>query len=187
MASLPQGNHKPIATTLGRKPADGTKKGQSQPLFLYPILDPITKNRKEKKQSRRTLPKGQIEEHPQHNHTRTIIAGERIQPREKKSLENLAAYLIRATFSQKRMDYSPDEATVVYRSKDGKEKKTYDALEWLAAMGTHVPDRCQQSVRHYGLYANSTPGRLRKRKQVKRVPTLQEPVKELQRTSGSHC
>ncbi len=54
-------------------------------------------------------------------------------PCEKKSLENLAAYLTRATFSQERMDYSPHEATVVYRSKDGKEKKTYDALEWLAA------------------------------------------------------
>jgi len=45
-----------------------------------------------------------------------VFAGERIQPREKKSLENLAAYLIRATFSQKRMDYSTHEATVVYRS-----------------------------------------------------------------------
>jgi hypothetical protein len=70
----PQGNHKPIPTTLGRKPADGPKKGQSQPLSLYLMLDPITKNRKEKKQTRRTLPKEQIEEHPQHNHTRTIIA-----------------------------------------------------------------------------------------------------------------
>jgi len=46
-----------------------------------------------------------------------VFAGERIQPREKKSLENLAAYLIRATFSQERMDDSPEQATVVYRSK----------------------------------------------------------------------
>ncbi len=58
-----------------------------------------------------------------------VFAGERIQPRQKQSLENLAAYLIRATFSQKRMDYSCEQATVVYGSKDGKEKKTYDALE----------------------------------------------------------
>jgi hypothetical protein len=45
-----------------------------------------------------------------------VFAGGRIQPREKKSLENLAAYLIRATFSQKRMEYCPEQATVVYRS-----------------------------------------------------------------------
>jgi len=39
-----------------------------------------------------------------------VFAGRRIQPREKSSLENLAAYLIRATFSQKRMDYSAEDA-----------------------------------------------------------------------------
>ena len=44
-----------------------------------------------------------------------------------------------------------------------KEKKTYDALEWMAAMGNHVPERGQQSVRYYGVYANSTRGRDRKR------------------------
>jgi hypothetical protein len=65
-----------------------------------------------------------------------VFSGERIYPREKRSLENLAAYLIRATFSQERMEYIPEEAAVVYHSKDGKEKKTYDALEWLAAMGS---------------------------------------------------
>ena len=70
-----------------------------------------------------------------------VFAGKRIQPREKKSLENLAAYLIRAAFSQKRMNYCPEEASVLYRSKDGKEKRTYDALEWLAAMACHVPER----------------------------------------------
>ena len=56
------------------------------------------------------------------------------------------AYLIRATFSQKRLDYSPEQATVVYRSKDGKEKKTCDALEWLAAMACHVPERGKQTI-----------------------------------------
>jgi len=86
----------------------------------------------------------------------SVFAGERIQPREKKSLENLAAYLIRPTFSQQRMEYRADQAKVTYCSKDRKEKKTYDALEWLAAMLCHVPERGQQSVRYYGAYANST-------------------------------
>ena len=39
----------------------------------------------------------------------SVFAGERIQPREKKSLENLAAYLIRPTFSQQRMEYRTDQ------------------------------------------------------------------------------
>ena len=49
--------------------------------------------------------------------------------------------MIRSSFSQRRMEYLHQEAKVLYRSKDGKEKRTHSALEWLAAMGTHVPDR----------------------------------------------
>jgi hypothetical protein len=55
-----------------------------------------------------------------------VYAGPRIHPRQKRSLENLAAYLIRSSFSQQRMEYLPDQAKVAYRSKDGKEKKTWN-------------------------------------------------------------
>jgi hypothetical protein len=44
-------------------------------------------------------------------------------------MENLARYMIRASFSQERMTYLQDESKVVYRSKDGKNEKTFDALE----------------------------------------------------------
>ena len=90
----------------------------------------------------------------------------------KKALQNPAAYLIRSSFSQQRMEYLCEEAEVRYQSKDGKEKKTYHALEWLAAMpacacpyadrGTHVPDRGQQCVRYYSYLSNSAQGRRRK-------------------------
>ena len=49
-------------------------------------------------------------------------------------MENLARYIIRASFSQERMTYISEESNVVYQSKDGKEEKIFDALEWLAAM-----------------------------------------------------
>jgi len=62
-------------------------------------------------------------------------------------MENLARYVaclrrkawrrgrqVQASFSQERMTYLPDESQVLYRSKDGKNEKTFDALEWLAAM-----------------------------------------------------
>ena len=38
--------------------------------------------------------------------------------------------IIRASFSQERMTYIPDQSMVVYQSKDGKHEKTFDALEW---------------------------------------------------------
>ena len=59
-----------------------------------------------------------------------VHGGHRIQPGDEKATENLARYVVRASFSQERMTYSPDESKVVYRSKDGENEKTFDALEW---------------------------------------------------------
>jgi len=43
--------------------------------------------------------------------------GKRINPKDARSTENLARYIIRASFSQKRMKYYPDQAKVTYQSK----------------------------------------------------------------------
>ena len=69
------------------------------------------------------------------------------------AMENLARYVVRASFSQERMTYLPDESQVLYRSKDGKNEKIFDALEWLAAMCSHVPNKGEQMVRYYGYYS----------------------------------
>ena len=54
------------------------------------------------------------------------------------------------------VDNSPDcTAKVIYESKDGKTSKTFDALDWLAQLVTHIPNRAQQMVRYYGFYSNS--------------------------------
>ena len=66
-------------------------------------------------------------------------------------MENLARYIIRASFSQERMQYLDEEGEVVYKSKDGKDTKVFPALEWLAAMCTHIPNRGEQMVKYYGL------------------------------------
>jgi Putative transposase len=42
---------------------------------------------------------------------------------------------------------------VLYRSKDGKNEKTFDAIEWLAAMSSHVPNKGEQMIRYYGYYS----------------------------------
>jgi hypothetical protein len=52
------------------------------------------------------------------------------------------------------MTYLRKARLVVYRSKDGKETKVFDFLEWLAAMCSHVPDKGEQMVRYYGFYNN---------------------------------
>jgi hypothetical protein len=70
-----------------------------------------------------------------------VFCGTRIQPGEQEAKENLARYIIRAFlsricpidwrgFSQERMTYIPEDAKVIYQSKDGKEEKVFDALEW---------------------------------------------------------
>jgi hypothetical protein len=43
----------------------------------------------------------------------------------------VAAYSIRASFSQERTIFIQDEAKIVYQSKDGREEKVFDAPEWL--------------------------------------------------------
>ena len=84
-------------------------------------------------------------------------------------MENLARYIIRASFSQERMTYIPDESKVVYKSKDAKEEKTFDALEWLAAMCSHVPNKGNPARRdYYGYYSperRGVPGQAEKREQ----------------------
>ena len=94
-----------------------------------------------------------------------VYRGSRILLRQKKSMENPARYFIRASFSQERMIYLPGEASaktgqqesgrVEYQSKDGLLTKTFDALEWLAAMCSHVPNQGEQVVRYYGYYSNA--------------------------------
>lgn len=59
-----------------------------------------------------------------------IFCGPRVQPGEEENMENLARYIIRASFSQERMTYIPEESKVIYQSKIGKEEKVFDALEW---------------------------------------------------------
>jgi hypothetical protein len=48
---------------------------------------------------------------------------------------------------------------MVYRSKGGAKVKVFDALEWLAAMCNHVPNKGEQMVRCYGYYSNVARGK----------------------------
>lgn len=83
-----------------------------------------------------------------------VHIGGRIWPEDETALGNLAKYIIRASFSQERMFYIPAEksadgsAKVVYTSKDGRTEQTFDALDWLARLVVHIPNKYEQLVRY---------------------------------------
>jgi len=105
-----------------------------------------------------------------------VFCGQRIFPQDETAMENLARYLIRASFSQERMQYLPEPSKVIYWAKDGTEEKVFDALEWLAAICSHIPDRGEQMVRYYGYHSNVSRGK-RKETEDDGAPSLLEPDK----------
>ncbi len=107
-----------------------------------------------------------------------VYCGNAIWPHNEDGLENLARYIIRASFSQERMTYIPGDesangvAKVIYDSKDGKTSKTFDALDWLAQLVTHIPNKGEQMVRYYGFYSNKSRGLRKKAGTDDQVPAL---------------
>ena len=74
-------------------------------------------------------------------------------------------------------------AKVIYQSKNGKTTKTFDALDWLAQLVTHIPNRGEQPVeslkvermvRYYGFYSNKSRGLRKKAGTDDQVPALIE-------------
>ena len=91
-------------------------------------------------------------------------------------------------FSHKRITYIPEEATVTYRSKDGKQEKVFDALEWIAAMCSHVPNKGNPAGRdYYGYYSNVSRGKRKKSDQddpLQRRPDITLAKEKLQWAPG---
>ncbi len=73
------------------------------------------------------------------------------------------------------MNYHRETGQVQYRSKDGKETKIFDALEWLAAMCSHVPNKGEQMARYYGYYSNVARGKRKKADADDKIPCILEP------------
>lgn len=98
-----------------------------------------------------------------HNSGFSVHNEVRIQPGDSKGIENLAQYIIRNTFSLSKLSYVESTGTVIYRSKmsHGGNKKnfqTFSALEFIAAITQHIPERMSQMVRYIGWYSNRMRG-----------------------------
>jgi len=92
----------------------------------------------------------------------SVFRGEPIEPHDTSARERLLSYCMHPPFALSRLRYDPDSATVCYHAgKTGADpKETSDpvtvrsALDWLAAVVTHIPDKGQQLLRYYGHYSN---------------------------------
>jgi hypothetical protein len=65
-------------------------------------------------------------------------------------------------------------AKVIYESKDGKSSKKFEALDWLAQLTTHIPNKGEQMARYYGFYSNKSRGLRKKAGTDDQVPALIE-------------
>jgi hypothetical protein len=107
-----------------------------------------------------------------------VHIGSRIWPEDENALDNLAKYVVRASFSQERMVCVPAEksadgsAKVFYQSKDPRTQQTFNALDWLARLVVHIPNRYEQLVRYAGFYSNKSRGMRKKAGTDNIVPSI---------------
>ena len=91
-----------------------------------------------------------------------VHIGARIWLEDETASGNPAKYIIRASFSQERMLCIPAEksadgvAKVVCTSKDGKTEQTIDALDWLARIVVHIPNKYEQLIWYVGFNSNKS-------------------------------
>lgn len=80
------------------------------------------------------------------------------------NIERLARYIVRAPISQERLKYIPDNKSengigkAVYEGKTTYRVETFSAVDFLARLVTHIPNKQEQTVRYYGYYSNKSRG-----------------------------
>jgi len=107
-----------------------------------------------------------------------VYCGESIWPSDKEGMERLAQYIVRAPISQERMTYVPEYETkdhtakVIYKAKNSGAYEAFKALDWLARLIIHIPNKGEQLVRYYGYYSNKSRGMRKKAQNDNKVPAL---------------
>jgi hypothetical protein len=92
----------------------------------------------------------------------SVYQGERIDPDHHEARQRLAAYTVHPPIALERLRYRPESGQVIYygrqRGRSGEAEaspaRIFPALDFLAALCTHVPDSGQQLVRYYGAFSN---------------------------------
>ena len=60
------------------------------------------------------------------------------------------------------MNYIREQLKVIYKSKNGNDSKEFDAIDFIACLVSHIPNKCEQMVRYNGYYSNVCRGRRKK-------------------------
>jgi hypothetical protein len=92
----------------------------------------------------------------------SVFQSERIDADDHEARRRLAAYLVHPPIALERLRYRPETGQVIYygrqRGRCGNEEASpahiFPALDFLAALCTHIPDTGQQLVRYYGAFSN---------------------------------
>lgn len=92
-----------------------------------------------------------------------VYCGDRIYPKDAKSMENISRYIIRVSFSTERLNYIKESSRVIYKSKTRNDTKEFDALDFIASITSHIPNRNEQTLRYLGYYSNVCRGKRKKK------------------------
>ena len=57
------------------------------------------------------------------------------------------------------MNYIREESRVIYKSKDGRDSREFDSLDFIASLASHIPNMGEQTVKYFGYYSNVCRGR----------------------------
>ena len=97
-----------------------------------------------------------------------LFRGEAVVGTHRAELENLAQYILRHSFSVEKMTYLPQNGRVVYHSRMNpttrRNFEVFTAVDFLAAVTRHIPDKGAQIVKYYGWYSNKARGQRAKLK-----------------------
>jgi len=56
----------------------------------------------------------------------------------------------------------PQYSSYYHKSKSGNDTKEFDAVDFIASITSHIPNKNEQTVRYYGYYSNVCRGRRKK-------------------------
>jgi hypothetical protein len=90
-----------------------------------------------------------------------VYRAEPVEPDDAPALERLCAYIGRAVFASTRVEYDPTTGAVSYRTAKGAHL-SLDALEWIALVTQHIPNRGEHTRHYFGYYSNAARGKRKK-------------------------